>query len=66
MAGPLSPYARMDTERERLARKTMAEDYDEGPLPRPLPSWNESVKTILAIERDINGGHQISEVGIDY
>jgi hypothetical protein len=57
---------KMDPERERLARKTMAADYDEGPMPRPLPAWNESVKTILALERAINGGYQISEVGIDY
>lgn len=58
----------MDPERERAARRTMAEDldFDSGPAPRSLPPYNESVIAILAIERQVNDGHQISELGVDW
>jgi len=50
----------MDPERERVARRTMRDECYGGSVPRHLPSWNESVKAILAIERAINGGEQLS------
>lgn len=61
-------WKRMDPERERRARQSMADadDSDASPAPRNLPAWNESVKAILAVERQLNGGHQLSELGIDW
>lgn len=56
----------MDPARERAARLTMGDDSDSGPAPRHLPAWNESVKAILALERLINDGWQLSEIAEDW
>lgn len=51
---------RMDADRERAARRSMRDSYDSGPAPRTLPAWNESVQAILALERLLNDGCQLS------
>jgi len=50
----------MDPERERAARRSMRDIDDSGPAPRLLPAWNESVQAILALERLLNDGRQLS------